>query len=1150
MNNRRKLLVGLGAGTLAVMSLLGYLIWLGYQQAIQAAEITTRNYAAIMEARLEATLRRVEADLHDLARTIPIEALSKQAEPHYARELTLELRAHLVNFPELTGLRITDANGERLYTSDSADTPRTQLGDRDYFRLLRDNPATDLVFSEVIISRAGRRPSVVVATALRDGRGAFRGTVFAVIELSHFQKLFQSLDIGPGGIVAFYRSGSFSQVVRWPVIDEELNAQLPPDSPTRKALANGNKTATLAFMSRRDGIARIYSYHALDSYPFFVAVGVAREHILANWRARSLTIGLSGLVLLGLLASLLSRLWRAEARQAQAMAALVQSEGRFRALFDRASEGIIGLSSSGKLVGCNESFARMHGYTVQEMQKLSLKDLDVPETFRLMHERMQRILSGESMTFEVEHYHKDGHVFPLEVSASLISSDGEPLVQAFHRDITERKRAEQAARRQNELAQLLEGLARVTNEAVTPEPALRMCLERICEHGNWTLGHVATFTQGQSAGLVETSFWHRRDPGGRYEEFIGYSDSFGYNVSTGRFTGLALRERRPVWIEDLSGAAGFGRNAVAVKHGLLAGLALPVIVNGEVTAFLEFFAETARPADSELMAVTESVASMLARLIERERALNALREREHLVRMVTEHVPAMISYFDAELRCRFANTAFCEFRRLDPQNVVGKTLREITGEDTYGVIRPIVDRFVKEGKPATECHEERTATGEIRHLEVHRVPEMSPAGAFLGYYAMGLDITERVHAEADRNQLEAQLLEAQKMEAIGTLAGGIAHDFNNILGAIIGNAVLARQDVGAGHRALVSLDEIYKASQRAKDLVQQILTFSRKQPQQLQIRPLGPVVEDAVKLLRSTLPAGVELAASISDIPLYVHADATQIQQVLLNLCTNAWHAMDGRAGRIEIGLETVALDAAAVSTLPGLQAGPHVCLSVSDNGCGMDAATQARIFEPFFTTKAVNRGTGLGLSVVHGIVKAHHGAISLESVPGAGTTFRIYFPAIAGPCAEALPKPAVAGSARGSGQHVLYLDDDEAMVFLVTRMLEGFGYRVSGYEIAEQALAAVRAAPGDFDLVVTDFNMPGLSGLEVAQELARMRPDLPVVITSGYITEELRANAHQAGVRHLIYKPNTVDTLCEIIQRLLIAGSSGVELSSNETIA
>ncbi|OHE77647.1 MAG: hypothetical protein A3G75_09125, partial [Verrucomicrobia bacterium RIFCSPLOWO2_12_FULL_64_8] len=457
-----------------------------------------------------------------------------------------------------------------------------------------------------------------------------------------------------------------------------------------------------------------------------------------------------------------------------------------------------------------------------------------------------------------------------------------------------------------------------------------------------------------------------------------------------------------------------------------------------------------------------------------------------------------------------ANRKLCEMLGYTQDELLGMTSTDIVHPDYRFTDRSAYRKPILNDELQSFASERKFVRKDGASLWVNRTVSVvrNAAGEPLYFIRIAEDITERKRAEEARSELEVQLREAHKLEAIGTLAGGIAHDFNNILGTIIGNAALARQDVGAGHPALVSLDEIYKASQRAKGLVQQILAFSRKQPQQLRIQPLRPVVEDAVKLLRATLPASVELAAALPVLPLYVHADATQIEQVLLNLCTNAWHAMEERAGRIEIGLGAVLLDAAAVSTLSGLQPGPHACLSVSDNGCGMDAATQARIFEPFFTTKAVDQGTGLGLSVVHGIVKAHHGAITLQSAPGAGATFRIYFPAAAAPHAEALPEPAAPGSGRGSGQHVLYVDDDEAMVFLVTRMLDGLGYRVSGYERAEEALEAVRADAGDFDLAVTDFNMPGLSGLEVAQELARIRPGLPVVITSGYITEELRTNA------------------------------------------
>jgi len=405
------------------------------------------------------------------------------------------------------------------------------------------------------------------------------------------------------------------------------------------------------------------------------------------------------------------------------------------------------------------------------------------------------------------------------------------------------------------------------------------------------------------------------------------------------------------------------------------------------------------------------------------------------------------------------------------------------------------------------------------------------------------DIRSRLEAEAARFALESQLRESQKMEAIGTLAGGIAHDFNNVLGAILGNVSLAKKDVEAGNmaRAKVSLEEIGKAGARAAKLVQQILAFSRREPHEMVVQALGPLVEETLRLLRATLPAGVELKASLGERALYVRANATQIGQVLMNLCTNAWHALGESGGRIEVVLDAVRFEGGGVGSPVGLAGGEYARLRVMDNGSGMDEATRARIFEPFFTTKAVDKGTGLGLAVVHGIVKAHRGAITVSSVVGEGSTFEVLLRL------EEAPEDAVAedghaqASEDGHGKHVLYVDDDEAMGFLVKRMLEDHGYRVSCHERAQDALEVVRMTkPGskdDFDLVVTDFNMPGASGLEVARELARMRPGLPVVIISGYIDDELEAGAREAGVRDLIYKPNTVDRLCRSVEFLLERG-------------
>jgi PAS domain S-box-containing protein len=392
------------------------------------------------------------------------------------------------------------------------------------------------------------------------------------------------------------------------------------------------------------------------------------------------------------------------------------------------------------------------------------------------------------------------------------------------------------------------------------------------------------------------------------------------------------------------------------------------------------------------------------------------------------------------------------------------------------------------------------------------------------------DISKRMEAEADLRRYEAQLRQAQKMESVGTLAGGIAHDFNNILGALIGNVELALENAAGGHSVVPQLQEIRKAGSRARTLVRQILTFSRHEPQELVTQRLRPVVDETHRLLRATLPAGVELDTALLDDTLQVHADATQIQQVLMNLCTNAWHALEGRDGHIVIGLDAAVIEAGHA----GLPAGRYAHLWVSDTGAGMDAATRERIFEPFFTTKPVGQGTGLGLSVAHGIVVAHHGAIEVDSVPGHGSTFHLYLPAVEEEAPAAAPAALPGASARGHGEHVMYVDDDETMVTMVEHMLIRAGYRVSAFQSALAAIAAVREHPQRFDFVMTDFNMPECSGLDVAQAVADVRPELPVAISSGYITTELRALATAAGVRGLLEKENTFEELCSLIASIL----------------
>ena len=389
----------------------------------------------------------------------------------------------------------------------------------------------------------------------------------------------------------------------------------------------------------------------------------------------------------------------------------------------------------------------------------------------------------------------------------------------------------------------------------------------------------------------------------------------------------------------------------------------------------------------------------------------------------------------------------------------------------------------------------------------------------------------------ERRLADDALRESQKMESLGTLAGGIAHDFNNILGAILGNLDLLRREPGIPPAAAARLEQINQSAQRARSLVQQILAFGRRQPQALRDQPLRPLVEESLALLRASLPAGVQLRAVLAEQPLLVRADATQVQQVLMNLCSNAWHALPPEGGTIEVGFDALPSEGAA---RPGTvqRAGCPVHLWVRDSGSGMDDATRARIFEPFFTTKPVGRGTGLGLAVVHGIVSEHGGSIAVDSAPGRGSTFHVYLPCGEEAAARVGQPPAAAAGAAAAPAvaraHILCVDDDDVMRLAEEGVLQSHGHLVTSFARGADALEAVRTAPQAFDLVVADYNMPGLSGLELARALAALRPELPVIISTGYVTDELRTQAATLGVRELVRKENTVEELGEAVRRLL----------------
>ena len=513
---------------------------------------------------------------------------------------------------------------------------------------------------------------------------------------------------------------------------------------------------------------------------------------------------------------------------------------------------------------------------------------------------------------------------------------------------------------------------------------------------------------------------------------------------------------------------------------------------------------------------------------ERKRIERELRIKENSIDLSV----SAISLADLGGNLTYVNPAFLKLWGYnDEKEILGKPVAKFwyTEEQAQVVVDALFDKGDWVGELVARGRDGSTFSV---HLSASMIKD--DAGEPICMMASFVDITEAKRAEEEKRRLQAQLQQAQKMEAIGTLAGGIAHDFNNILSIIIGYTELSRYYLPEDSEVQASLQEVYNAGIRAKDLVRQILTFSRQREEEKRPLQISPVINEALKLLRASLPTTIEIRQNMKTASDIVLTNPTHIDQVLMNLCTNAAHAMRENGGVLEVRLEDVDLGIEAAAQNSDLKPGAYMKLTVSDTGTGIEPGIMERIFDPYFTTKGPGQGTGMGLAVVHGIVKSTGGAITVDSKLGEGTTIAVFFPRTE---SNLTPEARALGPFPTGTERILFVDDEKPLVDIGAQMLEHLGYQVVSRTSSIEALEAFRVQPEKFDLIITDQTMPNMTGEMFAKELIQIRPDIPIVLCTGYSETISEEKAKSLGIRKLLMKPILIREMSETIREVLDQG-------------
>jgi PAS domain S-box-containing protein len=829
-----------------------------------------------------------------------------------------------------------------------------------------------------------------------------------------------------------------------------------------------------------------------------------------------------GTVLLGKL--MVGRQMRREAAEN-----LIDSESRFRGAFEQSAVGMAQLKLSGRFIRVNRQLCDMTGYCQEELIQKNILDITHPADVDSSRSLSLRALNepGKIISMEKRYTRKDGTIVWGKDSASIVRDEfGAPKYFAVVvEDITESKKRDEA---------LNEALI-VSHQSEREINALFKATRAIPEANHFKEAAAAIFQQCKETVGAGCGYVALLSEDGLYNSVLLLDDG-GFSCDVDRdlpmpvrgLRGEAYERGKAVFDNDFASSphAGF----MPDKHLVLENVLFSPLKFGNTVIGLIGLANKPGGFSDKDKRLSGSFGEIMAVALRFLQDRDALAASEQRMSAIVDAMPAMLIAFDENGHIIFWN-AECE-------RVTGHSAEEVIHhpEITHRFYPDELDRKrlnkrlsrlsgdVKAFEFEITCKE-----GSKRTLSWTNISGAAPISGWAAW-AIGIDVTAQIKEKREKDQLEARLLQLQKIEAIGALAGGIAHDFNNILYPILGFAELMQEDLPPDSPLRMNVHEIISGAKRASDLVKQILTFSRQTNQDLMAISPQLIVKEAVKLARSTLPSTISIEQQIDPKTHLILADPTQIHHVVMHLITNAYHAMQELGGILKVSLKNIVI-AEENSAYADLSPGPHVLLSVVDTGVGISRVILDRIFDPYFSTKPKDKGTGLGLSIVFGIVKSYHGEIVVNSALGEGTTVDVYFPAV-----NIVPKVAVkdAISNRGKNERILLVEDEEQILRLEKQMLERLGYTVMAFTSSVDALSTFIADPTAFDLVMTDMTMPQMTGERLNQELSMIRRDLPVILCTGFSEYMSPEKAEAFGIKGFLMKPVVKSELAQIVRKVL----------------